>query len=232
MARLELNGLRRALVAVLAVLALCLMTGPITSGYLYAGDEKDGSALESGGPSHALYSASTGLKASAQAIRRAEDSGPEDSDSEGSESDLAAPVEFTLTEEEKTTAYHDYGCRGASLLGILHDPTKHTQSSWTHFSDIASWGWRINAESTAEGVPLREYGLKNALDSIGASEDEPPNNNIRWVHDIQTTHRDGTRDVVYPTTGAYYENVINVRDGVIIAYDVQDPATLTGSVGG
>ncbi|KAK6434371.1 hypothetical protein LTR95_009441, partial [Oleoguttula sp. CCFEE 5521] len=192
MTRLELNGLQRALVALLAAFALCLLTGPITFGDSYLGSDRNE------GLSHSLNSPLAGSKTPTQALRRADSRGSEDSDSDEDETDLPAPVEFKLTEEEKTTAYHDYGCRGARLLAILHDPTKHTPSSWTHFADISFWGWRINAELTAQGAPVHEYGLKNVLDSIGASEDEPPNNNIRWVHDVRTTHRDGARDVVYP----------------------------------
>ncbi|OQN97770.1 hypothetical protein B0A48_16091 [Cryoendolithus antarcticus] len=217
MARLKLNGFQRALVALLAALALCLLTGPITFRDLYQGSDTNEEA------SLSLYSAFARSKTPAQALRRADNSGSEDSNSDEDETELPAPVEFKLTEEEKTTAYHDYGCRGAKLLGILRDSAKHTPSSWIHFSGISSWGWRINAESTAQGAPVREYGLNNVLDSIGASEAEPPNNNIRWVHDIRTTHSDGARDVAYPATGAYYEDICNVRDGVIIAYDIVGP---------
>ncbi|KAK6436957.1 hypothetical protein LTR95_006849 [Oleoguttula sp. CCFEE 5521] len=204
---MELTGMQRHLVAFAIAVVLFLLTGPLNL---------DSLRLHNLALAHGETSTSD--------IARGHNDGFENySHPFNPESYFKAPrrrnldtSDKPLTDEQKEAAFQRYRCRGQRLLKDLRDPTKAKHAAFTKSSDLDAWGWRINDGPAGMRPEWYTEILSPSFDAIGASKATPPNVDKRWIHKRESTHPDGGHD---PTL-ALYNNIVNAKDGVIIAYEV------------
>ncbi|KAJ5899320.1 hypothetical protein N7495_004064 [Penicillium taxi] len=106
------------------------------------------------------------------------------------------------------------------LAAACFSETTSIKSTFTKFSDFEKWGWQ------AEERPLRISNLYETnlasiiLDGLGVKDDDLIY--IEIAHD-ETVIVDG---VTYALTGAHYDNMYDVHDGLIIVNDIQSPGAV------
>ncbi|OQN97771.1 hypothetical protein B0A48_16092 [Cryoendolithus antarcticus] len=160
---MEPSGLQRFLLAMLAAVALFLLTGHIHFDSLRLRGRVHVDSAASGRAHrfdvfHANYSELINIKPNIPSPRRRS----------------RDASEKPLTEEQKQATFQRYRCLGQRLLKDLQNPDKAKQTTFTNFSDPDSWGWRVNTGFAGMGPEWYTGILGPSFDAIGASKDSPP----------------------------------------------------------
>ena len=96
-------------------------------------------------------------------------------------------------------------------------------------------GWQTSNKFCDDDI-VEKIHLEDAFDDLGISN-EP----IDWIKLTQWHDQESRMDgITYPATGGQYKNIVNFKDGAIVAQDNLSPrnevcepkATLHGVVGG
>ncbi|EME46975.1 hypothetical protein DOTSEDRAFT_20797 [Dothistroma septosporum NZE10] len=96
--------------------------------------------------------------------------------------------------------------------------TRELQTSWTEYLELEDYGWQTNHEFDDEDI-VDNIQLEDAFADLDISNDPAD-----WVKLIQShgeeSHVDG---YTYPATGAQYKNIINFKNGAMVAENNKSP---------
>lgn len=92
------------------------------------------------------------------------------------------------------------------------------QTKWDDYGDLDDYGWDFNIEANDEEI-REKIQLDDAFADLGISNDPAD-----WIKIIQWHGRQSEMDgYTYPATGASYKNIVNLKNGALVAQNNMSP---------
>ncbi|KAK6433114.1 hypothetical protein LTR95_010711 [Oleoguttula sp. CCFEE 5521] len=198
----------------------------ITTATPQHGAPSDGGESTRPGSPHGVLSSSENSDADSSEDEESEpdESEVEDSEGEDAEDEDERRKYADLDHVEKQKMHDESRNRGIRLLCQLQDIDNAVQSHFTVSSSLADWGWvavdyyAMDTEQFKHNFLVQDLFRDRQFDQA-----VPPNIRVDWVHSADTNHVEDGRSVECPATEAEYFNIINGKDGLIIAHEVSKP---------